>query len=83
MVQDASGRAIGTVRSAKADADGRIDSLLVDTGDRIASLPASNFTASGDVVTSAMSKGEVRKEARQQDSGQQDAGTKTQAPSKQ
>ncbi|HEX7782547.1 MAG TPA: hypothetical protein VF509_07050, partial [Sphingobium sp.] len=77
MVQDASGHAIGTIRSAKANADGKVDSLLVDTGDRIATLPASNFTASGDVVTSAMSKGEVRKEAKQQDSG-----AKTAAPAK-
>jgi hypothetical protein len=41
--------------------------VLVEVGNRVAELPADNFSLSGDALVSAMSRGEVRREARSQD----------------
>ncbi|MBY8820911.1 hypothetical protein [Sphingomonas colocasiae] len=67
MVEDAKGRAIGTVQSLRTSADGTVTALLMTVGDRSVALPAGNFTASGDALVSAMSKGEVKSEAKRQE----------------
>lgn len=66
VVQDSHGRAIGTVQSVRTRANGVVDTVLVESGDRVASLPATNFSGSGEVLTSTMTKGELKKEAKAQ-----------------
>jgi hypothetical protein len=66
VVRDSAGRAIGEVRSLHSAASGRIDSVLVAVGNHAASLPADNFTISGNTLVSAMSRADVRREAQQQ-----------------
>ncbi|MDB5668473.1 MAG: hypothetical protein JWL74_1423 [Alphaproteobacteria bacterium] len=67
IVRDASGRVIGRVLDFQAAANGLIETVLVRVGDRVAALPANNFTVSGDALVSAMSRGEVRREAAEQE----------------
>jgi len=67
IVRDSSGRAIGEVQQLRTTANGAIDSVIVEVGNRTATLPADNFTLSGDALVSAMTRGEVRREARAQD----------------
>lgn len=59
-VEDARGRLVGKLKQVNRNARGRIESLDVQVGRRVATLPAGNFSASGDVLVSAMSKGEVK-----------------------
>lgn len=59
-VEDARGRLIGRLQRVNRNARGRIESLDVAVGRKVATLSASNFSASGDVLVSAMSKGEVK-----------------------
>lgn len=66
IVRDTAGRAIGEVQQVKATARGVVDSVIVEVGDRLAALPADNFSVSGDALVSAMSRAEVRREAREQ-----------------
>ena len=66
VVRDGAGRAIGTVQQVRATANGAVDTVLVAAGDRVAALPADNFTVSGDALVSAMGRGEVRREAGRQ-----------------
>ncbi|HEY0326312.1 MAG TPA: hypothetical protein VGC46_10120, partial [Allosphingosinicella sp.] len=66
VVRDAGGRLIGRVLDFQAAADGLIQAVLVRVGDRVAALPADNFTVSGDALVSAMTRGEVRREAAEQ-----------------
>jgi hypothetical protein len=58
-VTDASGKVIGTVRSVNSTASGKVDEVLVRVGKRTATLPAGNFSGSGDVLVSAMGKGAI------------------------
>jgi len=60
VVTDAKGRAIGTVQSARSTAQGKIQSVLVKVGHKTAELPAANFSGSGNVLVSAMGKGDVK-----------------------
>ncbi|WP_422057870.1 hypothetical protein [Sphingomonas sp.] len=57
-IENARGRLVGRVQEVNRNARGRIESLAVRVGDRVATLPASNFSADGDVLVSAMGKGE-------------------------
>ena len=68
IVRDASGRAIGEVQGVRARANGLVDQVLVEAGNRVVALPADNFSVSGDALVSAMSRAEVRKESREQPS---------------
>ncbi|MFD1789854.1 PRC-barrel domain-containing protein [Sphingomonas floccifaciens] len=65
-VVDAKGRALGTVRSLKSEANGRVREVLVQVGDRVATLPAANFSGEGNVLVSAMGRGAVKREASEQ-----------------
>ena len=66
IVRDSAGRAIGRVQDLQATANGTVSTVLVAVGDRIAGLPADNFSVSGETLVSAMSRAEVRREAREQ-----------------
>jgi len=65
-VTDAHGKVIGTVRDLRTTSRGAVEQVVMQVGDRTATLPASNFTGSGDVLVSAMGKGEVKKTAKSQ-----------------
>ena len=41
------------------------ESVLIGVGNRVAALPADNFSVSGETLVSAMSRAEVRKAARE------------------
>lgn len=62
-VRDAKGRLIGTVESVRSTGRGAVQQVLVKVGDRTATLPAANFSGSGNALVSAMGKGEVKKAA--------------------
>lgn len=62
-VTDAKGRLIGTVQSVRTSGTGAVQQVLVRVKDKTATLPAANFTGSGDALVSAMGRGEVRKTA--------------------
>jgi len=66
VVNDARGHAIGTVRDVRTAADGAVHTVVMQVGDRTATLPAANFTGSGSVLVSAMGKGEVKDAAKDQ-----------------
>ncbi|WP_139809856.1 hypothetical protein [Sphingomonas azotifigens] len=63
VVTDAKGHAIGTVQSVRTSGTGAVQQVLVRVKDKTATLPAANFTGSGDALVSAMGRGEVRKTA--------------------
>src|SRR3546814_11805925 len=64
-IQDARGKAIRTVQSVRSNGQGVVQSVIVESGNRVAELPAANLTGSGNALVSAMGKREVTKEARQ------------------
>jgi hypothetical protein len=70
IVRDGAGRAIGEVQNLRTTANGAVDMVMVAVGDRVTALPADNFTVDGGALVSAMSRGEVRKEAREQEKGE-------------
>lgn len=63
IVTDTKGRAFGTVQMVRSTARGAVENVLVRVGNKIAELPAANFTGSGSVLVSAMGKGDVKKTA--------------------
>ena len=66
-IEDARGRLIGRLERVNRNARGRLESLAVRVGDRVATLPASNFSADGNVLVSAMGKGAVKNAAEEQE----------------
>jgi hypothetical protein len=62
-VTDAKGKLIGTVQSVRTAGRGTVQQVLVKVKDKTATLPATNFTGSGNALVSAMGKGEVKKSA--------------------
>jgi hypothetical protein len=65
-VTDAKGHVIGTVSTVRSTAQGSVQQVMVAVGNRTATLPAANFTGSGNVLVSAIGKGEVKNTAKQQ-----------------
>ena len=57
---------IGTVQSVRTTASGAVEAVTVAVGNRLASLPAGNFSGSGDVLVSQMGKAEVARSAKDQ-----------------
>ena len=53
-VRDAKGAAIGHIQSIRRGASGRVESVTMAVGKRVATLPADNFSVQGDVLVSAM-----------------------------
>ena len=80
LVQDVRGRAIGTVQSVRSTANGTVEAVVMKVGDATATLPAANFSGSGNILFSAMGKGEVKKAAKE-NSGKEGSGGKQAAGS--
>ncbi len=60
------GNPIGKVRQLFTNGRGEIQQMLVKVGNQTALLPASNFSAAGNAVTSAMTQGQIMQLASQQ-----------------
>lgn len=65
-VTDLRGRTIGTVRTLVTDARGRVQAVRMEVGKRLATVPAANFSGSGNVLISAASKGDIKDMAEDQ-----------------
>ncbi|AMO71453.1 hypothetical protein [Sphingorhabdus sp. M41] len=65
-IEDPKGRVIGYVQSVKQSGAGVVQSVMVESGNRTAELPAANFAGSGDVLVTGMSKGELKKASKAQ-----------------
>jgi hypothetical protein len=65
-IEDAKGRTIGYVQSVKQTKQGVIEAVTVETGNRMATLPAASFSGQGDALVTGMSKGEMTSVAKQQ-----------------
>ncbi|WP_374409881.1 hypothetical protein [Novosphingobium colocasiae] len=63
------GERIGKVRQLFTNGRGEIQQMLVKVGDSTALLPATNFSASGNAVMSAMTQGQIQQAAQQQGDG--------------
>ncbi|HVR90308.1 MAG TPA: hypothetical protein VHG29_04330 [Novosphingobium sp.] len=61
------GERIGKVRQVIVDARGQVQQLLVKVDGETALLAASNFSANGNAVMSAMSEGQIKDAAQQQE----------------
>ena len=64
-IVNAKGKVIGHVQSVATDAHGTIRTVVVGVGNKAATLPASNFSAEGNVLVSAMSKASIKDAASQ------------------
>lgn len=71
-IQAAKGRIIGHVQSVKQSGAGVVQSMIVESGNRLAELPAANFAGSGDILITGMSKGEIKKASKSQSQPAQD-----------
>jgi hypothetical protein len=67
VVRDMTGKAIGTVSDVRTTAQGAVQSVVMEVGNSTATLPAANFSGSGNVLLSAMTKNEVKQTARRQE----------------
>ncbi|MGQ3179027.1 MAG: hypothetical protein ACT6SC_15650, partial [Blastomonas fulva] len=63
-VTNAKGRAIGFVQSVRTGANGTADMVMVEIGDRIVPVPASQLSGNGDVLVTAMSAGQLKAAAK-------------------
>lgn len=66
-IEDARGRVIGYVQSVKQTKEGVIQAVTVETGNRLATLPAANFSGSGEALVTGMTKGQLTSAAKQQE----------------
>ena len=66
---DMAGEKIGKVKQVVADANGRVQALVVKVEDTTATLAAANFAANGDVLVTAMSEGQIVAAGEKQASG--------------
>ncbi|HEY1124196.1 MAG TPA: PRC-barrel domain-containing protein [Sphingobium sp.] len=71
-IQSVKGKTIGKVRDVVTDNQGRVKSLVVETGDRLATLPASNFSGDGNILVSAMGAGDIKKASKDQAKASED-----------
>ncbi|MGB5485005.1 hypothetical protein [Parasphingorhabdus sp.] len=65
-IEDPKGRVVGYVQSVKQSGAGVVQSVIVETGNRTAELPAANFAGSGNVLVTGMTKGELKKASKEQ-----------------
>ncbi len=83
MIVNERGRAIGEVQQVVTDNRGRVEALIVDVqgSDELAIVSAANFTGSGDVLISSMSRGALEEAAEDQaearDEAANDAGDRS------
>ena len=66
-VTDARGKVIGYVQELRQTGQGVVQAVTVEVGNRVATLPATNFAGSGDVLVTGMTKGQLKKTAEQQE----------------
>lgn len=66
-VTDPRGKVIGYVQQVSATKRGVIETVTVEAGNRVATLPAASFAGSGDLLVSGMTKGELGQIAKQQE----------------
>lgn len=66
---DMTGEKIGKVKEVVADANGRVQALVVKVKDSTATLPAANFAANGDMLVTVMSQAQITSAASQQAAG--------------
>lgn len=66
-VEDPRGRVIGYVQQVNQTKQGVVQAVTVEIGNRVATLPATNFSGSGDALVTGMSKGELKSEAAKQE----------------
>lgn len=76
-VTDARGKVVGYVQELRQTSRGVVQAVTVEVGNRVATLPATSFAGSGDVLVTGMTRGQLKKAAEQQD----DAGSERAAPS--
>jgi PRC-barrel domain len=76
MIVNERGRAIGEVQQVMTDSRGRVEALIVDVqgSDELAIVSAANFTGSGDVLISSMSRGALEEAAEDQAEARDEAG---------
>ena len=66
-VTDARGKVIGYVQELRQTGGGVVHAVTVEVGVRVATLPATSFAGSGDVLVTGMTKGQLKKAAEQQE----------------
>lgn len=59
-VEDVKGRVIGYVQQVEQTKSGVVQAVTVEVGNRVATLPAANFSGSGDALVTGMTKGELK-----------------------
>ncbi|MFZ5706683.1 MAG: hypothetical protein ACOY5R_15640 [Pseudomonadota bacterium] len=67
VVRDMAGKVVGSIADVRTTAQGAVQSVVMEVGNSTATLPATNFSGSGNVLLSAMTKNEVKQTARQQE----------------
>ena len=72
QVQDPKGRVLGHVQSVRQTDAGVVQSVIVEAGNRTTELPAANFAGSGNVLVTAMSKGDIKQASKAQTQAPQD-----------
>jgi hypothetical protein len=65
-VTDAKGHIIGKVHDLKSTSTGQVRDVVMTVGNRTATLPASNFSGSGNALVSVMGKGDITSAAKDQ-----------------
>lgn len=74
-IEDAKGRTIGYVQSVKQTKQGIVEAVTVETGNRLATLPAASFSGQGDALVTGMTKGDLKSAAKQQEAQQGPSGS--------
>ncbi len=84
-IEDNKGRVIGYVQQVQQTKRGVVQAVTVEVGDRVATLPASSFSGSGEALVTGMTKGELKSTAKEQETAA-DSGSATnsnEAPARQ
>ena len=66
-IQDPRGRVIGYVQQVQHTKQGVVQAVTVEVGDRVATLPAANFSGSGEALVTGMTKGGLKSAAENQE----------------
>src|SRR3546814_19304373 len=66
-VTDARGKVIGHVQELRQTGRGVVETVTVEVGKRVATLPAARFTGSGDVLVTGLTQGPLQDPAEQQE----------------
>lgn len=61
-IEDARGRLVGRVQQVRRDAQGRVEAVDVAVGRQVSTLPATSFSADGDVLVTGQGNGAVSKD---------------------